>query len=91
MRGGKAGSTSVQKRILAKKQVQNKQESDRHGAVGLHQPPTHELLPKWRLELMRLTQEALNEVEKEREASTRESSSKPSSKAHNPGAIEVRS
>jgi len=92
--GRKVGSAKALKRPLAKKQVQNSRESDGHGAVGLHQPskhPGHELLPKWRQALLRLTQEALNEVTKEKGSFTPQSSPRPSGEAHSPGAAEAQS
>ena len=50
-----------------------------------HQPPEHgdDLLPKWRLQLMELTEEALGEIEGKEAASTPERS-KPSLKTRPP-------
>lgn len=50
-----------------------------------------ELLPKWRLQLLALVEEALSQIKKERKTSIRRSSLKPCPEARNPCAAEVRS
>ena len=89
--GGKVLVHKRLRRLLAKKQVQNNGTSDRQNTVGLQEPPTQRILPKGRLELMRLTEEAINETKKERAVSTQRNSAKPSEEVQSPGVAEMHS
>ena len=74
------------------KRMRRKRTSGVHGAsVRTHSKPANEILPKWRLELLRLTKEALQEVEKETAASILRNSPRPLSESHSPGAAEAHS